>query len=34
MTLIVAIIAATLISAGFFWTLFHEAPELVRRRRL
>lgn len=33
MTLAVAITAASLISAGFFWMIFFELPEMVRRQR-
>lgn len=29
----VAVLAAALISAGFFWMLFYELPEMMRRNR-
>lgn len=32
-TLIVALIAGALISAGFFWMLFQDLPDLIRRKQ-
>lgn len=31
MSLAIAVLAAGLISGGFFWTLLHDIPEIARR---
>lgn len=33
MTIVIAIIAGALISAGFFWMLFHDLPAIARAAR-